>query len=83
MPRLVFVDKCENRDIYPDDVERIVGACKQCGFDISEDSAQRSWLAHNESMCAGWLSVPDRSEDIFKIVKRFCSVFGGTSNDPE
>lgn len=58
MTRLIFpvpIDVIE----YPDDVRRMKATLNAAGYDASDIDIQRAWQAESESVCAGWLSIPD------------------------
>jgi hypothetical protein len=62
MTRLVFSGL--EPPTYPEDVREIVLAFKYQGYELSEADAERAWLAHSESYCAGWLCLPKYGREI-------------------
>jgi hypothetical protein len=42
---------------YPDDVETIVKAFAQDGYDCTPEQAHWLWQEYSDSVCAGWMTV--------------------------
>ena len=59
MPRLVYRDL--RQEIRPD-AHEIVERLARLGYEIAPACAQRAWEAHSETLCAGWLILPDDDE---------------------
>ena len=60
--RKIYPDKVHNDDYptsYPEDVDRLVRVMKENGYESSKESAEEVWSDHSDSMCAGWLFLPD------------------------
>lgn len=59
------------KDVYSDDVVRIVSAMAGAGYKCSEDQAVELWVKHSDSLAAGWLGLPMLDEDIVESVRHF------------
>lgn len=51
-------------DSYEKDVRRIQGVMYKAGFPMSRQEAYNRWQAYSESLCAGWIFLPEEDEDI-------------------
>lgn len=62
---------------FPEDVERIVQVCRDRGFEIDPTTAEQAWLQYSDSMCAGWLTLPDDDNHVFDDIFSLLSVVDG------
>lgn len=63
-----LVPKKDPDYMYSGDVDRIVLACKNAGYGISEPVALEVWERYSDSMCAGWLHLPDDDDTLVSII---------------
>jgi hypothetical protein len=66
----VQVDKID----YPDDVAFIQDALFKAGYAVTPHEAERLWSAYSDSLCAGWLGLPGKYEDIVQAVEPYLEV---------
>ena len=62
----------DSGDDYP--VDDIVTALARQGLYCSTDQARRLWQRYSDSMCAGWMLIPDDAEEIYACVSPYISV---------
>jgi len=53
---------------YPEDCIRIKRVLLDHGCDASLWECEKMWKEYSESMCAGWLFLPESDEDLFSIL---------------
>jgi hypothetical protein len=70
MRRFVFNSQPDLFDTH--DVARIVQVFADRGCFISSEDASKAWEAESESVCAGWLFLPDDDEELFWCVTKHC-----------
>lgn len=56
---------CRNQK---NDVQRIAKAVREVGLRCTYTDAATLWAAHSGVDCAGWLILPDESDQIFRCV---------------
>jgi hypothetical protein len=61
----------QHKDIYKDDCNRIQAALMDHGYYATIEQCVELWELHSEEWAAGWLSVPQCGEDIFKEIKPY------------
>ena len=61
-------------DIYREDCNRIQGVLLDHGFYATLEQCAELWELASEDMCAGWLSLPEKNEDIYTEVFKFIEV---------
>lgn len=71
--RLVFKVP-EFKEMYPADVDRIIRVCADKGYEILRSDAVAAWDAYSDSMCAGWMMLPDDDDDIFDTIMTYCAI---------
>ena len=49
-------------------VQRIVSVCAAEGYTISPSFADEIWSDYSDSMCASWMTMPERDSDLLRIV---------------
>ena len=54
---------------YPEDVERISKILLEKGYWATTDQCEHLWEIYSDSLCAGWLGLPDDDELVFKSIK--------------
>lgn len=47
------------------DVERIQQVCEQNGYEADLEACAFLWDEYSDSMCAGWLGLPDDNEELW------------------
>jgi hypothetical protein len=62
------------------DAPRIVRACRDRGYEISEKHAIEAWEIVSERQHAGYLVLPDDDEALFQAVRYVCGVDHGNGN---
>lgn len=58
---------------YPEDVRRIVHVLASQGYFISPSDAEKAWEEYSESICAGWLFLPDKDVDLISLITPYLS----------
>lgn len=53
---------------YPADCDRICRVLGSYGIVVSLHDAERMWGEYSESLCAGWLILPESDEEIFETL---------------
>lgn len=53
------------------DVDRIVSVLSNKGFGASRPEAVWLWEQFSESMCAGWLGLPEDDDELFASISEF------------
>lgn len=56
---------------YPWDVAKIQSALAANGIFVPSGDCHAAWEAYSESMCAGWLGLPDTDEEIISCIMPF------------
>ncbi len=75
--KYIYEDRTDTEESR--DVEKIVMAFRDKGHTLSFNDAHCAWNDYSMSMCAGWMFVPKRDEDIINIAKMYLST-ESTSN---
>jgi hypothetical protein len=57
-----------NNPEWVDDTKRVRRAIENIGYDVSLAEAERVWEGYSESMCAGWMRLPDDDSQLEEIV---------------
>lgn len=52
---------------YRDDIVRIAAALQADGRQVSLREAYQAWVAYSDSMCAGWMMLPDSDLEIVNL----------------
>lgn len=55
---------------------RVQSALARQGFDCSIAEAHRLWEAFSESMCAGWMHIPNDDDEVLASVRAYFEVEG-------
>lgn len=76
MKNLVFKKEKEHFH-YWDDVRKIVKVFDAKGYRIAEEDARAAWEKYSETMCAGWLILPEKNEDIFNAIIEYFDEWRG------
>lgn len=50
---------------YPHDVFRIVKIALEHDVVLSGHEAESAWSEHSDTMCAGWIGLPDEDTDVW------------------
>lgn len=53
------------------DLERIALVLAQQGYVSTPEQCQLLWEMYSDSLCAGWLFLPESDEDLFEAVRCF------------
>jgi hypothetical protein len=53
---------------FPEDVNRITGLAIRRGYALSDEDAILAWEHHSESVCAGWLQLPQDDDELWSII---------------
>jgi hypothetical protein len=61
-------------DQYRDDCNRIQACLLDHGLFATLDQCAELWELASEDMCAGWLVLPEKGEDIYTEVKRYIEI---------
>ena len=56
---------------YPRDVERIQKCLANKGYEATLGECESLWDKYSESMCAGWMNLPDTDDDIFRCINSY------------
>jgi hypothetical protein len=60
---------CKSNYEYPEDVERLVQAVLDNGYEIAMWEAESVWQDYSDDVDASWMILPDTSEEIWEILK--------------
>jgi hypothetical protein len=60
-------------EVYPDDVDRIVLALANAGYEVSPADACLGWEAYSESFCCGWHVLPPSDEELIRNILPYLS----------
>lgn len=66
MKKLRFKDPYNHHYEYTDDIDRIVKVFADREYEISREDAIKSWESYSDSMCAGWMCLPDEDRYVFE-----------------
>ena len=61
------MDKYEN--YREDSILRMMKVCIQNGVLATAEQVTDAWVGYSDSMCAGWMLLPDKDEDLFALMK--------------
>ena len=61
-------------DTYREDCNRIQSVLLDHGLYATLDQCCELWELASEDMCAGWLNLPEKNEDIYAEVKHYIEV---------
>ncbi len=61
-------------DQYREDCNRIQASLLDHGLFATIDQCCELWELVSEDMCAGWLGLPEKNEDIYQEVKKYIEV---------
>lgn len=56
---------------YIDDIKRIKRILIEHGYNATLTLAEVLWEKYSESMCAGWMSLPDNDEEVFDCISYY------------
>ena len=56
---------------YPRDVERIQKALLNAGYESTLGECESLWDKYSDSMCAGWMNLPETDDDIFRCISPY------------
>lgn len=56
---------------FPEDVDRICKALASVGLHATFRECERLWQCYSDSMAAGWMKVPEKSEDILDCIEPY------------
>ena len=59
---------------YPEDQRKIQQALMDYGVHKTLDECRELWEIYSEDMFAGWMTLPNDSESIFKILEDYLSL---------
>jgi len=59
------------RPEHKNDLEKIRGVLLDRGYETSLSECENLWELYSDSMCAGWMGLPEKDEEIFWAVKSF------------
>ncbi len=58
-----------NNDLtYPEDVKRIVRILAEKEIECTEMDANFLWCEYSDGMAAGWMTLPDSDEDVYRCI---------------
>lgn len=57
-----------DRPEYIDDTIRIVKVSLNHGINLTLKQAEEVWILYSESMCAGWMGLPEDDEILWNII---------------
>jgi hypothetical protein len=58
-------------DPYGSDIDRMRDVMRTAGYDVSRTDCSLAWDAYSDSMCAGWMSLPESDETLAYILKQY------------
>ena len=58
------ISKCQ----YPADVARIIHVAAAHGVVLSALEAEKAWDDYSESLCAGWIILPESDDEIWSCL---------------
>jgi len=56
---------------YPSDCKRIQNILEKNGYRASLEDCEKLWDKHSDSMCAGWIILPDDDEDVYSNIRMY------------
>lgn len=61
---------------WPEDIDHIIKALARLGYEISHNSARMAWEDYSQTMCAGWISIDNLTDEtIWSNVEPFLEVY--------
>jgi hypothetical protein len=71
-------DPFDPREQFPQDVQQLVTAAYNQGYQLSPIHATELWVRHSEDYCAGWLEVRgSKDEDLVRVLLQYATVVDG------
>ncbi len=67
----IDISKINGDNLYRSDCERIQAICAARDYDVSITDADALWSKFSDSLCAGWLGLPDDDEDVFGSIRSY------------
>lgn len=67
MIRLKYIENNYSID-YPQDIVRIVDVFYSRGYIISYGDAAKAWEQYSDTLCAGWIMLPEEDETVFETI---------------
>jgi len=61
-------------DLYREDCSRIQSVLLDHGLYATLEQCCELWELASEDMCAGWLGLPEKNEDIYVEIKHYIEV---------
>jgi len=56
---------------YPSDCKRIQNILEKNGYRASLEDCEKLWDKYSDSMCAGWIILPDDDEDVYSNIRMY------------
>lgn len=67
---------------YPEDVERMVNAAANAGYQVTPRDAAELWRRHSGDVCASWFAVEGTDQDIVTALLKHAEVQPDAGNMP-
>lgn len=58
----------EHGEMYRGDIERIKKILIEKDYNATLTTTEMLWDKYSDSMCAGWMGLPDDDEDVFRCI---------------
>ena len=68
---------------YPADVDRILLALAHHGYLATRQECVALWQQYSDSMCAGWMMLPDSEAEIVSCVRGYFDVDDNRHDDDD
>ena len=56
---------------YQSDCKRIQNILEKNGYRASLEDCEKLWDKYSDSMCAGWIILPDDDEDVYSNIRMY------------
>lgn len=67
MKQLIYKPTAQ-KDIYPQDTDRIMSVLRKNGYSVSRKDVVLTWRDHSDQYCAEWLELPNDDNELMKII---------------
>lgn len=57
-----------NNELYASDIRKVAQAALLNGHCITYEKARECWENYSDSMCAGWMMLPESTDDIWNCI---------------
>lgn len=72
--RPIIIVECGEDFEHKQDLARIIQAFANAGYTCTMHQADQMWQYYSDTMAAGWMSLPEKDEDIIATVKSYFQV---------